>query len=68
MPVALVTGASSGIGRATALLLARSGYRVFATVRSDVGEEFLRTAAGALPVEILRLDLADEQGVTRVSR
>jgi NAD(P)-dependent dehydrogenase (short-subunit alcohol dehydrogenase family) len=64
--VALVTGASSGIGRATALLLARSGYRVFATVRSDVGEESLRTAASALPVEILRLDLGDEQGVTRV--
>jgi NAD(P)-dependent dehydrogenase (short-subunit alcohol dehydrogenase family) len=68
MPVALVTGASSGIGRATALLLARSGYQVFATVRSDVGEESLRAAAGALPVEIVRLDLADEEGVTRVVR
>lgn len=65
LPVAFVTGASSGIGRATALLLARSGYRVFATVRSEAGEGALRAAAGALPLEILRLDLADEAGVTR---
>jgi len=34
-PAVLVTGCSSGIGRATALLLARSGYRVLAGVRSD---------------------------------
>ncbi|HYM39344.1 MAG TPA: SDR family oxidoreductase [Thermoplasmata archaeon] len=67
-PVALVTGASSGIGRATALLLARSGYRVFATVRSDAGERSLAAGIGTLPVEILRLDLADEAGVSQVAR
>ncbi len=32
-PVALVTGASGGIGRATALALAQAGYRVFGTSR-----------------------------------
>jgi short-subunit dehydrogenase len=32
-PVAMVTGASSGIGRATALALAAKGYRVFGTTR-----------------------------------
>lgn len=65
-PVALVTGASSGIGRATALLLARSGYRVFATVRSEARAEVLRADAEGLPLEILRLDLADEAGATSV--
>lgn len=65
-PVALVTGASSGIGRSTALLLARSGYCVFATVRSQAREEVLRADAAGLPVEILRLDLADEAGASRV--
>lgn len=64
-PVALITGASSGIGRATALLLARTGFRVFGTVRSDAGEASLRAAAGDLPVEILRLELADEGAASR---
>lgn len=65
-PVALVTGASSGIGRSTALLLASSGYRVFATVRSQEGEASLRRDVGGLPVEVLWLDLADEDGPHRV--
>lgn len=65
-PVALVTGASSGIGHSTALLLARDGYRVFATVRSDAGEASLRLDAAGLPIEILRLQLEDEAGATRI--
>ena len=31
----VVTGASSGIGRASAMKLARSGFRVFAGVRKE---------------------------------
>jgi len=38
--VALVTGASSGIGRATAQALKRAGYRVFGTSRRAVAETF----------------------------
>ncbi len=47
-PSALVTGASSGIGRATALLLARSGFRVFAGVRRAEDGESLRNEAPSL--------------------
>ena len=43
--VALVTGASSGIGRATAEALREAGYRVFGTSRKG-GPRELRTASG----------------------
>ncbi|WP_033342118.1 SDR family oxidoreductase [Catenuloplanes japonicus] len=52
----LVTGTSSGIGRATAELLATRGYRVFGTSRKPGGAE--------IPgVETLPLDLADPDSV-----
>jgi NAD(P)-dependent dehydrogenase (short-subunit alcohol dehydrogenase family) len=44
-PHAVVTGASSGIGRATALQLARSGYHVFAGVRRPADGTALQQAA-----------------------
>jgi len=54
--VALVTGASSGIGRATAGALARAGYRVFGTSRK---------AGGANPegITMLACDVTDEASV-----
>ena len=42
-PTAIVTGASSGIGRDTAVLLAEAGYRVAVIARR--GEELARTAS-----------------------
>jgi len=56
--VALVTGVSSGIGRETALLLARRGARVFGTIRREHPGE---TIEG---IELLHLDVTDEQSVS----
>jgi NAD(P)-dependent dehydrogenase (short-subunit alcohol dehydrogenase family) len=52
----VVTGASSGIGRACAARLASGGWRVFGGVRSAVDADALRTS-GVEPVE---LDVTDQ--------
>lgn len=58
-PIVAVTGASRGIGRATALLLARRGYRVIALARSR--EELDTLAAdGAHAIIPIELDIADQ--------
>ncbi len=56
--VALVTGASSGIGRSVANLLADNGFRVFGTTRKE-------TVADSPPgkVEIIQLDVRDDKSV-----
>ncbi len=55
----LITGASTGIGRACALDLAERGFRVFAGVRRDTDAEALRSASGGR-VTPVRLDVLDE--------
>lgn len=59
-PVALITGCSSGIGRATAKLLAERGWRVFATARrletiNDLANDHITP---------LRLDVTNEESMT----
>jgi NAD(P)-dependent dehydrogenase (short-subunit alcohol dehydrogenase family) len=63
----LITGATDGLGRAAALLLAQKGYRVFAAGRStEKRAELDRLAAsGKLPLESLELDVCDENSVSR---
>jgi NAD(P)-dependent dehydrogenase (short-subunit alcohol dehydrogenase family) len=61
--VALVTGASAGIGRVTALELARHGFRLFLACRSRERTqpviESIRATVPAAEIEWLPLELAD---------
>jgi len=61
----VITGANSGIGRSTALLLAAEGFKVFATMRSLSRGDKLRTLAAELRLEIseIELDVANEESV-----
>lgn len=65
--VALVTGSSSGIGLSTSVLLARSGYITYASVRdlkkSTVLQSFVEREK--LPIHIIQLDVTDEESVAR---
>lgn len=58
MKSVLITGASTGIGRATALHLANRGWRVFAGVRKEQDATSLREA-GSDRLEPLMLDVTD---------
>jgi NAD(P)-dependent dehydrogenase (short-subunit alcohol dehydrogenase family) len=61
----LITGATDGLGRATALLLAQRGYRVFAAGRSAEKRAQLDALAREkkLPLETLELDVCDDTSV-----
>ena len=59
LELAVVTGASSGIGAATARELAKRGLHVFAGVRRDQDADALRTTR----IEPVMLDITDEAGI-----
>lgn len=58
----LITGASSGIGLASARLMKARGWRVLATARTPADLERLRREEG---VEAIYLDLADGEAIAR---
>ena len=63
----IVTGANSGIGRSTAITLAKNDYTVFATMRSLERGEKLREIAQELNLAIkaVELDVSDTDSVNQ---
>jgi len=61
----LITGATDGLGKAAALLLAKRGYRVFAAGRSTAKRAQLDALARELqiPLEALAMDVCDDASV-----
>src|SRR5919112_3388080 len=63
--VAVVTGSSSGIGLETALLLARSGFHTYATMRNLEKSKSITEMANTekLPLQVVQLDVNDDISV-----
>lgn len=59
-PVVLISGCSTGIGRALAMEFAARNWRVFATARKPAAINDLK----ALNVEVAALDVTDEKSIT----
>lgn len=64
--IILVTGTSTGIGLETALLLAKEGHNVYATMRdvTKAGSLQHEAAARNLNINILQLDVQDEKSIS----
>lgn len=65
MIVTLITGTSSGIGRATAVLLASRGHTVYATMRDTAKSTKLlgMAEAAGTSVRVVALDVTDDDSV-----
>lgn len=64
--VILVTGASSGVGRACAVHLANRGYRVFGTTRRDpshIASELRQSHGAGDGLEFVSMDVNDNESV-----
>ena len=65
--VVVVTGANTGIGKETALALARAGARVVITSRDaakgEAALQDIRRDSGSEAVDVLPLDLADQRSI-----
>lgn len=62
-----ITGSSSGIGRASALLLAREGFDVLAGVRRPEDGSKLRTEAGEHLIPVM-IDVADAASIAAAAK
>jgi NAD(P)-dependent dehydrogenase (short-subunit alcohol dehydrogenase family) len=66
MASVLITGTSKGIGMESALVLARGGHTVYATMRSPekAPELAQRAAAEKLPIHVLKMDVDSDSSVS----
>ena len=60
----LITGASTGIGHATALYLDKAGYKVYASVRKEGDKQKLIRAASSNLTPVM-MDVCDEEAVNK---
>jgi NAD(P)-dependent dehydrogenase (short-subunit alcohol dehydrogenase family) len=68
VPLALITGASTGIGRATALRLVRSGWTVVAGVRGQqAGDRLVEEAADPERLIPITLDVTDSAQIAEAA-
>ncbi|HTD86226.1 MAG TPA: SDR family oxidoreductase [Candidatus Binatia bacterium] len=70
LKTAVITGAGSGVGRATALLLARNGWRCVILGRRESTLKETATLAGKLAAQLIPLvcDISDPTAVERMGR
>jgi NAD(P)-dependent dehydrogenase (short-subunit alcohol dehydrogenase family) len=63
--VAVVTGSSTGIGFETSLLLAKNGFRTYATVRNLEKAKAIRNISDSvdLPIRVVELDVNSDKSV-----
>lgn len=61
--IALITGATSGIGRHAALYLVERGFRVIATGRNESALEALAAEAGSPALDTVRLDVTNSASI-----
>tara|TARA_R110002050_G_scaffold204327_1_gene339596 strand:- start:84884 stop:85747 length:864 start_codon:yes stop_codon:yes gene_type:complete len=63
----LITGTSTGVGFESAILLAQSGYKVYATMRNLAKADALKERAEkeGLAIEIVQLDVTDNASIKK---
>src|SRR5919198_5887255 len=65
--VAIVTGSATGIGYETAILLAKNGFRTYASMRNlPKADQITKIAKSQnLPLRVIQLDVTDDISITK---
>ncbi|ERI95631.1 oxidoreductase, short chain dehydrogenase/reductase family protein [Clostridiales bacterium oral taxon 876 str. F0540] len=63
--VVLITGASSGIGQATAQTLMKKGYKVYGTSRKSSNDGLIKSDSGTGFIKMIQLDVCSEESVKK---